>query len=85
MSDLRLISSTMSWTDFIPMMARDIVRLAVGAEGLSKWLESHGGTRNAPSRATRAYAEALLGDTDEADVLNAIMIIEIDRVCLRGI
>jgi len=76
----RQLSHVVFWTDFLPMVARDVVRHAVHAEGLETWLSKYGGTDDAPSRATRAYAADLLGDTDEADVLNAMMILEIDRV-----
>jgi len=75
----RQISNLASWTQFLPMVARDLVRLAAGAEGLDAWLAKHGGTRACASCATRPYAADLLGDSDEADVLNAAMIIEIDR------
>ncbi|MDD9876332.1 MAG: hypothetical protein OXR84_02690 [Magnetovibrio sp.] len=76
----RSISKTISWTAFVQMIARDLIRLAARSEGLDDWLRAHGGSRQAPSRATRCYAYGLLGDTDEADILNAAMIIEIDRL-----
>ncbi|MEK9723653.1 MAG: hypothetical protein VW405_09245 [Rhodospirillaceae bacterium] len=79
MQTQRQISTSATWTAFLPLVARDVVRNADGAEGLDAWLAAHGGNAGAPSRATRAYAEALFGDTEEADILNAVLMLEIDR------
>jgi len=80
MNTKRLHSTNTSCLEFVTMFARDVVRLAVGSEGLDGWLRKYGGHRAATSAATRSYAFNVFGDTDEADILNAAMVLEIDRI-----
>ena len=60
-------------------VAHNIVRMAQDTEGLESWLNRHSGSINAPSLATRRYALEVYGDSMEASLFNAYMILEVDK------
>jgi len=79
MTSNRHMPSTISRTTLMRQIAHSLVRQASEAEGLDAWLHRHGGSVVAPSRATRCYAWDLLGDTEEAFLMNVALVLEVDR------
>jgi len=64
---------------FQALIARDLIRLAAGQEGLETWLASHGGSVAWTGGATRRIAAALYGDTEDAALFNAHLTLALDR------
>lgn len=64
---------------FVRQLGHDLVRMAVGQEGLERWLVEHGGSITLPGAATRRLAADMYGDAEEAALINAAMTFEIDK------
>lgn len=65
--------------EFIRHIAKDLIEHAANNEGITSWINTHGGTVSMPDKATRSYAYSLYGDSDEASVLNAFLALEIQQ------
>ena len=74
------INALISSDEFMSKVANDVVRMADKSEGLESWLYRHSGSITSPSHATRRYAYDLFGDSMEASLFNACLVLEVDRL-----
>ena len=79
MQTQRQLPPTLTSTEFSVQIARDLIKLASNDEGIEIWLAQHGGSLDVPSRATRRIAYDLFGDSTEACLFNAALVLEVDR------